>query len=325
MESLFVAVVVGVAVYVAGIMMIPRKMMADSERYTRQMLERLSQDNEDLQRDEPLEYTSILKDAMEESNALGRVFFTLPGADRAYALMLKAGIGRSINVFFLSMMIVFFVLLFMALKLGMAVWSIFLAIALTYFLGWRYLKHRIKKRNDAFLNMFPDALDTIVRGVKSGYPLQTSIKMIADNLQPPVSTEFKQISDDTSYGRSLIESLQRMALRIDEPDIRFFIVVLTVQHESGGNLAEVLTNLADVIRKRKQLRLKVKALTSEGRTTAWILGLLPVFVFTVIYLRTPDHLTPLFTTETGRMVLYVALGLMGFGAWIVRQMIQVKV
>ena len=104
--------------------------------------------------------------------------------------------------------------------------------------------------------MFPDVLDMIVRSVKSGFPLNTAIKLIAENMEPPVSTEFQQVSDEVALGRPLNHSLARLAERIPEQDIKFFVVVLNVQQETGGNLAEVIGNLSGIIRKRKHLRMK---------------------------------------------------------------------
>jgi tight adherence protein B len=123
----------------------------------------------------------------------------------------------------------------------------------------------------------------------------------------------------------LFEALNRMADRIDEPDVRFFTVVLAVQQEAGGNLSEVLTNLSSIIRKRRVLRLKIKALASEGRATSWILGSLPLFVFCVIYYMSPDHLRPLWETSSGHFVVLCVLGMEFMGLMIVRQIVNMEV
>jgi len=128
-----------------------------------------------------------------------------------------------------------------------------------------------------------------------------------------------------SYGRTLPEALLRMSRRIDEQDLHFFVVVLSVQQETGGSLAEVLANLSSVIRKRKQLRQKIHALTSEGRTTSYILGGLPVMEFCILYWVSPGYLDPLFATLTGNIILGIAIGLIVSAMWVVRAMINIDI
>ena len=111
-----------------------------------------------------------------------------------------------------------------------------------------------------------------------------------------------------------------MAQRINEQDIRFFVVVLAVQQETGGNLAEVISNLSNIIRKRKQLRMKIRAMTSEARATSWVLGLLPVIVFSLLYFIRPEYLSPLWTTNPGQIMLGVSCAMIFMALWIIRQM-----
>src|SRR5690606_15135902 len=129
------------------------------------------------------------------------------------------------------------------------------------------------------------------------------------NMSDPISTEFSQLVDEIAYGRTLTQALDNLCKRIDEPDVQFFTVVLNVQQESGGNLGEVLSNLSTILRKRKQMRLKIKALTAEGRMTAIILGSLPVAVLGVLHLVSPDYLIPLFDRPIGNFLLFLAGGM----------------
>ncbi|MBY0408334.1 MAG: type II secretion system F family protein [Rickettsiales bacterium] len=146
-----------------------------------------------------------------------------------------------------------------------------------------------------------------------------------DNAQAPVSTEFKQVADEVAFGSTLIEALQRMTYRIDEQDVRFFVVVLGVQQDVGGNLSEVLNNLSNIIRKRKHMRMKIKALASEGRATAWVLGSMPFAEAGLILLISPDHLDPLFNTPLGHTILGITAGIVALGIFTVRQMVNIKV
>lgn len=327
MEQIIIAAAVGLGVYILGVFLLPADLRNDNRGYTRSVLARLYKETEVSEQKTSSVAASILKDYMADANTLARCFLKLPGGRAAYPLLLKSGMGEKADQFFAGLVVVFFLLL---AGLGFVMRSrpilvLPLAIALTYFLAWKFLKSRVQKRNGAFINQFPDALDMIVRSVKSGYPLNTAIQMVAENMPAPIGLEFKHIIDEVTYGRSLLDALRRLVERIDEPDIRFFVVVLSVQQEAGGNLSEVLSNLAGVIRKRKHLRLKIRALTSEGRTTAWVLGSMPIVMLGVMAVGIPGHLDPLFYTEKGNHVLMIAAGFLVTGVTVVRMMIKVKI
>ncbi len=317
-----IAVLIGVVVYILIIALIPKKILADSGQYTKNMLKRL--EDESRANLTPQEETvNIMREQIESADLLTRVFFTLPGAKYVYPQLLKAGVAGNINKFVAVLLLIGLSITWLLRSQGIV--APLAGIAVVYVLAWMYVRRCVKKRSAIFLNNFPDALDMIVRSVRSGYPLAGAVRMVAENMSPPISTEFKQVADETAYGSSLVDSLKRLCQRIDEPDIRFFVVVLSVQQEVGGNLAEVLSNLSGIIRKRKHLRMKVKAITSEGRATAWVLGLLPVFVFLAIYRMSPKHLAPLFDTVLGNFMLAFAIGIVLLGSFIVTKMSNVEV
>ena len=318
--EIVIAIGIGIAAYVVIIALMPRHLMNESN-YTQNMLRKLEEEAALGLR--VAEEVSLFRDQAYATSGFTRIFLRFPGAQLIYPRLLKAGLAQSLEKFVLVSLISLLILMGVLSKLGM--YGILLAFPLSLYGMWYYINSKIRKRNQAFVAAFPDALDTIVRSVRSGYPLNAAVKMVADNMPAPVSTEFRQVVDETSYGSSLIDSLKRMSQRIDEPDIRFFVVVLSVQQEVGGNLAEVLSNLAAIIRKRKNLYLKIKALSSEGRATAWVLGLLPAFEFGLIYSVAPHHLQPLFATFAGNMVLAGAVGMVLMGVFIVRQLINIEI
>jgi tight adherence protein B len=320
MTPVVIAVLVGIAVYMAVIAMMPKRILADTSQYTRTMLQKLAKERPIEEVEDNL---SVLRAQSKSTGFLSNLFFTMPGATAAYPKLLRAGMVNSINGFFLSCLTVFFLTLMFTKGMGLV--SPLLSAGVAYLFAIWYIRRRINKRNNAFLNFFPDALDIIVRSVRSGYPLNSAVRMVADNAQAPVSTEFKQVADEVAYGSTLIEALQRLSYRIDEPDVRFFVVVLTVQQDVGGNLSEVLNNLANIIRKRKYLRMKIRALASEGRATAWVLGSMPFCEAGLILLVSPGHLDPLFQTSLGHTVLGATLGIVLVGILIVRQMVNIKV
>lgn len=314
------AVLIGIAVYIVVIALIPRHILADTTQYTRQMLQRLAQDRPI---EEVEENFSVLRSQTEAKNLFHTVFYTMPLAEGAKPKLLRAGLAGQITPFFLACIAVFVITLIVARGMGVA--SLFTALGMAYAFAYWYIERRIRQRNAAFLNYFPDALDMIVRSVRSGYPLNSAIRMVADNTQAPVSTEFKQVADEIAYGSTLIEALQRLTYRINEPDVRFFVIVLGVQQDVGGNLSEVLNNLSGIIRKRKYLRLKIKALASEGRATGWVLGSMPLVEAGLILLIAPDHLDPLFNTSMGHTVLGITVGIVMLGIFMVRQLINIRV
>lgn len=321
MEVFLFALGVGIVSYIAFAVLFPKAIPSDSSDYTKQALERIYQETHALN-----DSTNILKDQLLEESALVRMMFQWKIMQPIYEAAVQAGYVKNLQFLATLLMVGFGVtfLLFMLLGLGFFV-SFLLASIIGYYLPYRHCKKVVIKRNRQFIDQFPDALDMIVRSVRSGFPLTTALQMLADNSEQPMRDEFRQVVDELGMGRNLNQSLARLAVRINEPDIKFFVVVLTVQQETGGNLAEIINNLSSIIRKRKQLRHKIRAMTSEGRATAWVLGLLPVFVFCALYAMQPSYLMPFFTDPIGMMMFAIAVGLLGLCAFIVKQMINVEI
>lgn len=320
MPPVLAAVLVGIGVYALVIALIPRHILADSKKYTRHMLQKLA---EGRPIEEVEDNLSVLRDQTEAKDRFTALFYHLPGAQAARPYLLQAGLAPKLREFFIILLLVFFFSLMIGHRMGLI--AVPLAAAMSYAFAYWIITRRIRKRNLAFLNNFPEALDIIVRSVRSGYPLNTAIRMVADNTQPPLSTEFRQVADEIAYGSSMIESLQRLSYRINEQDVRFFVIVLTVQQDIGGNLSEVLGNLSNIIRKRKYMRMKVKALAAEGRATAWVLGSMPFAEAGIILLISPDHLDPLFNTPMGHTLLGITAGIVALGVFMVRQLVNIKV
>ena len=323
MDQLLLALLFGLVVFVA-IVFIARQLGSEkaSAKHNKRIISQLYEEQEERVRQDTADNVNILK---ADATGAGRLLLSLPQGDRIYDLIVKAGMGPKINAFLLFCVLLFLALLFILSKVLGAFTALICALILSFLLPRMYLRQRIKKRNEAFINQFPDAVDMIVRSVKSGHPLNTALRMIAENMDNPVKAEFKQLVDEIAFGRSTVEALVRMSHRVDEPDLQFFVVILSVQQETGGNLAEVLGNLSGIIRKRKQLRLKIKAMTSEGRATAYVLGALPFAVFGAIHFTSPDYLVPLFETDSGNMILGIALALVALAAFIVYNMLQIDI
>jgi tight adherence protein B len=182
-----------------------------------------------------------------------------------------------------------------------------------------------KRRVAAFLALFPDAIDLMVRAIRSGLPVSESIINAGNEIPDPVGAEFRLIEGGMRLGRDLETLLWDIAKRIDAPEFRFFIIAMSVQRETGGNLAETLGNLAEALRRRRQMRAKVRAMSSETRATTMILGGLPVVVIGLLFLTSPDYLKPLFHDSRGYMLDGIAVGMLVAGVSIMNRMARFEI
>ena len=179
-----------------------------------------------------------------------------------------------------------------------------------------------KGRNKKMTNQFADAIDVIVRGVKSGLPLTECLRIIAAESPSPLGPEFGQLTDNMQMGMTTERALQQFYKRVPLQEVNFFVIVLTIQAKAGGNLSEALGNLSTVIRQRKMMREKVKALSAEAKASAMIIGCLPFAVGFMVYLTTPEYIMELFLKPTGHMILFMAFCLMATGITVMRKMIN---
>jgi len=188
-----------------------------------------------------------------------------------------------------------------------------------------FLGMMVSGRQKKFSLQLSDAIDIIVRGVKSGLPLGQCLRIIAAESPEPIKSEFAQLVDAQAMGMPLDQSLMRLHERMPLPDVKFFGIVLTIQQKSGGNLSESLGNLSSVLRSRKMIKEKVKALSAEAKASAMIIGALPFIVMLMVYFTRPDYMMILFTHPTGNLLLMIATGMMTTGILVMRNMINFKV
>ena len=191
-----------------------------------------------------------------------------------------------------------------------------------YVLPRFYLGRRRKQYQNKFLDELPNAVEAIVRGVKSGLPLNDSIRLVAKETKEPVKSEFGRVLDQQAVGKTMGEAVQILYDRVPVPEVNFFIVVITVQQQAGGNLSEALGNLARVLRNRKAMKLKIKAMSSEAKASAGIIGSLPFIVAILVSLTSPTYLLPLINTSTGNMWLIIAAAMLTMGVLVMRKMVS---
>jgi len=181
----------------------------------------------------------------------------------------------------------------------------------------------MKTRREAkFLNNFPDAVDIIVRGVKAGLPLLDCMKMVAIEAQEPLKSEFRSIIETQAVGMPLGEACLKLYEDMPVPEANFFGIVISIQQKAGGNLAEALGNLSRVLRDRKKMKAKIRAMSQEAKASAGIIGALPIAVMTLVYITSPKYMSLLFTTPMGHLMLVGSALWMFTGVMVMKKMIN---
>lgn len=194
-------------------------------------------------------------------------------------------------------------------------------VAVLAVLQWRLYRRR--KYDAAFSRQFLPALEVIVRGLQSGMPLLSALQVVQKEIGGPVSVEFKRLLDDLSLGIPMSQAAERFTARMPAREVVFFAHVIAVQHRTGGRLSEALGNLADTLRAQQHFAQRVRTLSQEARSSAVIIGAIPLFVAFGLFLLSPSYITVLFTTGTGQIVVLLCCLWMGAGAYIMKRMVQI--
>ncbi len=200
--------------------------------------------------------------------------------------------------------------------------AILFSMAFTYVGSMWFLKFKRKKYQAKYLEELPNAVDAIVRGIKSGMPLNDSIKLVTKDIKEPVRSEFVRVVEQQSVGKTTAEAILVLYDRVPLSEVNFLVVVIAVQQQSGGNLAEALSNLSRVLRDRKRMKAKMKAMAAEAKASAGIIGSLPFAVAIMVSFASPGYLSPLFETTLGNIWLGIAGALMLMGGFVMNKMIQ---
>jgi len=182
-----------------------------------------------------------------------------------------------------------------------------------------------KRRHAKFGAQFPDAMDIIVRSLRAGHPVPVAIGLVAQELADPIGTEFGIAADEITYGADVETAMRNLYFRVGQEDLPLFVTAVAIQGSTGGNLSEILSNLSAVIRQRFKMRRKIRALASEGRASAMILSSLPILMFLVIQVITPDFYASVWNEDLTKMCLAGAAGWMGVGNLIMFRMVNFKI
>lgn len=254
-----------------------------------------------------------------------RLLAGLDWAKRFDATIRQAAVKGSTGLYVLAAALLAlcgFYLALLALKLFILALAAGALLGLTPF-AW--VLRRKRQRMGAFQRQLPDALDLIARALKAGSTLSGGMRMVADECNDPIGAEFAATLDEINFGVDVDRAMQNLLARVDCPDLKFFVVSVNIQRETGGNLAEIVGNTAQIIRERFKLLGRIRVLSAEGRLSAIILLAMPFVIALVIYLINPGYMSVLAAHPLGRIMAYSALGMMGLGAVIIRKMIAIKV
>jgi tight adherence protein B len=247
----------------------------------------------------------------------------LPKPDAMRARLAASGTGLSIGRFGLICIIVAIAVAILAILRGMSPMTALLIGAICGLkLPSMVLDSVTGRRRAKFYKLFPEAISLIVRGLRAGLPFGDTLAVVSREVVNPVGEEFRRMSDQVRLGQSIEEALLSVGRRIGLAEFNFLITTLSVQRETGGNLAETLENFEDMLRKREQIRLKVKAMSSEATASAMIIGALPFVMMGLLYLVSHDYVITLFTSHTGHMLLAGGATSLTIGSVVMSRMVK---
>jgi tight adherence protein B len=267
----------------------------------------------------------LKKRVLSDVPAINSLLLKTPGVEAFDRLLSQSNAGNSIGFYFLLSL----VLAAGGYMTGAAVnRGSILTVSLAILFGilpYLYLRRLKKKRTEKFKRQLPDGLDLVARALKAGHAFTGGMSLAAEEFDDPLGPEFSETLDEINYGVSVSSALKNLAERVDCEEIKFFVVGVILQRETGGNLAELIETLASLIRKRFKFEGQVRTLTAEGRISAVILVALPFVLVTAIMLLNPDFMQPLITEPVGKLMIVIASIMMVLGIVVIKRMVDVKV
>ena len=220
----------------------------------------------------------------------------------------------------------------LGIGLGLCAWIIslqwyiaLLGVAVGSLLPYFRVRRRRTKRFAAFEEQLPDAIDLLGRAIRAGHPLSAGLRMVSEESGDPVAPEFRRVAEEQRFGMPFHDSLMGFADRMPTMDSRILVAAILVQREVGGNLAEILDNLSYVIRERFKIRRQLRIYTAQGRMTGYLLALMPVFLFTMLYVMNPEYMKPMLYEKMGQTMMGAGLGLQLFGFLWIRNIVNIDI
>jgi tight adherence protein B len=259
----------------------------------------------------------------------------LPGLDRLVGETTKgsalarwieqSGVRTSVSGILFIALIAAALMALMAVFITRAPWGYAIGAAVGFTLPFLVLRFKRRRRFNTFEEQFPEALDLIARALKAGHAFATGLKMVADEVAEPVGPEFRKTFDEQNFGLPLKDALDNLTQRIPLLDVRFFATAVMIQRETGGNLSEILENLAHVVRERFKILRQVRVYTAHGRLTGYVLVALPAFLGVALMFINPDHMNLLFRERMGQQMIVAAIVMQTVGYLWIQRVIKIEV
>jgi tight adherence protein B len=315
-----IAIFTTLVLFIEGSLLTVRAIRNPERKKLRKRLQKLSSDWNGSQ---PIDI--VRKRVLSEIPWVNVVLLKIPGMAYIRRLLEKADCRCSVELFLsLSVLLTLIGLLLGSLVLQNVMLQV-VGAALCGFMPFLYAYYKKHQRLQKFLRQLPEALDLIARALRAGHTFQVGLKMVGEEFADPVGTEFDKTLAEINFGAGVPQALKNLARRVDCPDLHFFVVAILVQRETGGNLAEIAENIAQLIRKRFELQDRVRALAAEGKLSAITLFALPFFIAFAISIMNPKYLGVLFSDPIGRGMVGFAAVIMIIGALTIKKMIHIKV
>jgi tight adherence protein B len=256
----------------------------------------------------------------------GLADFSHPVVTRLNDFFVQTGLRINRELLAVIFVIIFVVYsLIIGLGIGFGFGAVLLALILSAGSIFLFLRSKRNRRIDSFGRQLPDALDVIVRGVRVGHPFSTALNLVAKEMSDPIGTEFGMCSDEIAFGSDTKTAIENLYRRVGLEDLLFFIVAVNIQSQTGGNLSEVMSRLAALIRQRIKVRLRVQALSAEGRLSSIVLTLMPLLLFAAISFLSPSYFGSVRNHPAVLPALLIGLGLLVIGNWIMYKMVHFRV
>lgn len=264
------------------------------------------------------------KQVLDKAGPLQKLLFRLPRLQTLDRMLLKSGTPLNASSFILLSVALAAAGLVVGLRFSPGALSPYILGLIFAAVPYLWLVVAEKRALAKFEEQLPETLDLLARSMRSGHALMVGFEIVVEELLDPIRTEFSAAVTEINLGLSMKEALENMCARVPSSDLRFFVIAVTIQRETGGNLAEILDNISRLIRERMSFRRQVQALTAEGRLSAKILLALPVLMFVYLYMVNYDYISLLWTEKLGRMMLAGAIGFGILGTLVINKIVTIK-
>jgi tight adherence protein B len=276
--------------------------------------------------DETLQSQLLKERMLSQVPSLERLLLSIPRASQLDAFILQSGLNWTVSKLLLSSVVLGLLAVIVLgswLRLSMPL-AVAAGVA-TGLLPWLFVSYRRSRRMARFETQLPEALDLMLRALRSGHSFPSALQMVGEEMPDPVASEFSTVHDEVNFGVAMEQALTNLTARVPLTDLRYFVVAVLIQRDSGGNLTEVLGNLSRLIRERLKLRNKVKVMSADGRLSAWILTLMPFALAALMNTFNPGFMAPLWTDPIGIVMLQYLLTMMAVGVVVMQKIIRIRI